>query len=526
MVVSLAPLSSPCQPETLKLLDHWDEQFRLSAEKIQKMAQQPRMDRKVLADWTCAHIKVFRKVDHLLSEKLGYPLHRYCGCQIQENPFLERPELKKKDPLIEGRTIVYPVQFEIDPLLKERSANILSWSLGGGHNVVQEAYGERLAKRGMHVYNIDADREVLDRFDFIKKITFGRFTTSDFISYLIRNKWWRLLAIINWLFSGRRPKSQPDIVDAYETAFIRRGGGDIVITCFDRNVGVISHASHSLNMPVLSVAADFCPLLADIVEPEDLPEKTPFIRSVMVEDLKDPVLKCLDGALHPDQIRFGGLPVRAPFLKHYSSREISRIREKWNFGPDERVIVCLTGGSGAKIETIDQIVDAYQKSTRRLSPLRLIGLCCRNEEEKERLETTFALFPASRIQVTAVGWMEAQALAEILAVAGEKGPRQGALVSGKGGGGTLSEGAAMNVPMLLKDANELPWEKGNISFVCENGLGATFSEDRDMPEALFNLLDKVQKPRVDYQTIDSEAISVDLVKELISKKKSISPVFP
>ena len=71
--------------------------------------------------------------------------------------------------------------------------------------------------------------------------------------------------------------------------------------------------------------------------------------------------------------------------------------------------------------------------------------------------------------------------------------------------------------MLLKDANELPWEKGNISFVCENGLGAKYTEDRDLPEALFDLLGKIPNPQVDYQEVDSETISVELVKELILK---------
>lgn len=90
---------------------------------------------------------------------------------------------------------------------------------------------------------------------------------------------------------------------------------------------------------------------------------------------------------------------------------------------------------------------------------------------------------------------------------------RGALISTKGGGGTLSEGLASGVPMLLGSSNDIEWEKVNIDYVCEQGCGLRFKGEPDLLGRLEDLF------HMDYRKIDidSKARSVDLIRHQIGE---------
>jgi UDP-N-acetylglucosamine:LPS N-acetylglucosamine transferase len=142
--------------------------------------------------------------------------------------------------------------------------------------------------------------------------------------------------------------------------------------------------------------------------------------------------------------------------------------------------------------------------------IHLAVLCARNTEKKKQLERIFATLDHPRITVDVIGWADEEELAKLNAMGADPKMR-GALVSTKGGGGTLSEGLASGIPMLLGSSDDIEWEKINIDEVCERGCGLRFQGESDIMERLFELFD-MPYHRIE---IDSKGESMRLTQEQI-----------
>ena len=461
-----------------------------------------------------------RKLDNTASRYLGYPLHRYCCCHVMEQGKEEPAEqLKKAWPTIEGkrvRWVSYPSSFVENSNLKGRASIIYSWSLGGGHNVVQESFSKRLAERQMHIYKLAADEEVLYKFDALYSLTRGTYSTCDLVNGLRKNGYWRTLQFLDWMFSGEKPEEQLKKADEFYTTIQRAGSPEIAITCFDRVLGSIEKACHRAKIPVLSVATDFAPDFSDIQKPGDV-ENPHFIRSTMMP-VNDVLIDGIRQILKPEQIQFGGLPVREAFLRRYSTEELDALRDEWNILPDAQVVVLLAGAEGTENSYTDLIVGHYRESLEpsQLSHIHLFVVVGKNENLKRRLETSFGDLDHPRMQLSILGWTEEAQMGELGAMAAqEKNGLRGAILSTKGGGGTLSEAVALGAPILVCDGNPISWEKKNIEFICRNQLGLKFDHESQLVGSLDYLLKRPYQPTIFYNKIDSIERSTHLVSTLL-----------
>ncbi len=190
--------------ESKKFIEDCDRLFGEKVEEVRKARESGVLSPSEEAALLGRCTKYLRQLDDAASKRLGYPLHRYCCCHVKEhNVENSRDQLKSAWPLLQDPSIRwtdYPESIQTDEKLKGLSATLMSWSLGGGHNVVRDSLSSRLASRGMHIYKVAADEEVLKKFDFVHNISGGRISSGDVVNFLMRHNFWFLLTFIIWFF--------------------------------------------------------------------------------------------------------------------------------------------------------------------------------------------------------------------------------------------------------------------------------------------------------------------------------------
>ena len=92
-------------------------------------------------------------------------------------------------------------------------------------------------------------------------------------------------------------------------------------------------------------------------------------------------------------------------------------------------------------------------------------------------------------------------------------------MSEKAGGGTVSEAIAAGVPFLACDVSKaIRHENANIEFLKKRQLGETFSNSRELPQRVAQVLTSSQhRERIE---IDSENRSMQIVGELVDECRS------
>ncbi len=440
--------------------------------------------------------QAFRGVDNALAKTTGEPSHKFCGCHILEKGAVRKAGLEKF-------TVSYPSAVVDNPALKGKAALLQSWSLGGGHNVAQRGMAQRLAEVGMHSYHVEADNETLVPFDSLRGLTKGGYCDTDLIRDLMRNNYWKTLRFINWAFSGK-PNEQKyqAIMDQFMRSILSRGVPELHMTIFARNAGAAANASGLLGVAATNISTDLPADFFDIETPTDM-QNPHFLNAAMVGG--DAMLANANTAL-PGRTVVTGFPVRKAFLEQY---DIATLRNQAGIAADARVVILSSGGEGVENGYAEYIVNQYRMD-KCSEKIHLVIICGRNTAKKEKLEKDFANLKNSLITVQVKGWTEEKELGEFSAMAADP-VKRGALISTKGGGGTLSEGLASGVPMLLGSSDDIIWEKKNIDFVCENSCGLRFKGEPD----LMGQLEKLFKMKYQRINIDSKQESIDLVSRQI-----------
>ena len=441
--------------------------------------------------------QAFRKLDNTLGQENGRPLHKFCGCHILEENQTNKPGLEKF-------TVPYPSEMTLDTSLQGKSALLQSWSLGGGHNVAQRGIAQRLRDVGMHAYLVEADNETLRRFDTLAKLTQDRYFDADLLRWLMKKNCWKILRFINWVFSGK-PSAQKyqAMMDEFMRSILFRGAPELHMTIFARNALAAANAAGKLGSAAANVATDLVSDFYDIETPTDI-ENPHFVNMAMVNGEK--VLAQANKVLGINRTVITGFPVRQAFLQEY---DVAALRETAGIDPDARVVILCSGGEGVENGYAQYIINQYQKK-KNLPKIHLVVLCGRNTAQKNKLETQFSSLNHCGITVQIQGWTDEEELAKFYAMAADPKLR-GALISTKGGGGTLSEGLASQVPMLLGSSDDIEWEKMNIDFVCENSCGLRFKAESDLMQCLEDLF------HMDYRgiKIDSKQASLASIRNQI-----------
>jgi UDP-N-acetylglucosamine:LPS N-acetylglucosamine transferase len=438
-------------------------------------------------------VKAFRELDNAFSKFSGKPLHRYCCCHVlEENASKNNPGLKSEISFLEDDTpshyIPYPQKINDSDPLNGKSALVYSWSLGGGHDVVQASIGKALSEQGSHVYNIAIDNE-LKHLDIISKITCQKYTISNFINYLLRNNWSNTLNFIDKLFGG--PESEADRqkkINSMINILKSRGNPDVSLACLLRLEVAMAKASYSQNIPFVLVAPDLdVPLIgASDEDVEFLNQYEKYRHGTMVNDAH------LNSRIQvsPEKVSITGIPVRPSFLVKRSNVEIDQLREKWGIQPNKRLVVVMSGGNGGA-KTIPEIVHNNYPLEEKAPEIALFVVCGNNPNLKTKLDT---LFEGNQNR-KALGWTSEEDLGELYSIIADERTR-GAVLSTKGGGGTVSEIVAAGVPALVNTNLLISWEIENVNFLIRNKLALGFSNVNEITPKLAELLnwDKFEAP--------------------------------
>ena len=464
---------------------------------------------------------LFRRMDDLLSDIEGTTQHRYCGCHIQPEAPIEgitgqAPGISHQN----GRfNVAHPATQDHQGMPEHASTLILSWSLGGGHNVVQHAMSQRLAEKGAHAYKVEADKEVVEGFYNFRKWT--GYTGIEWGDYFLQNGYWRTIRFLSWFSYGKEsPSARDEKVKSFVLSLLSRGDQDAAVMCFQAHTCHTEKATNQLGMACYDVATDLDYRVFHIEKDTE----NPYLRhAVMVADPERQAVQ-LDHQLEPEQIVEGGFPVREGFLKEYTPEEVEALRQKYadqyGLGPDARVVILLCGGVGTPNTFAETLANHYSNQPD-APPVHLFAICGDNKQKKDELTARFnAMGDNSTFKGSALPRVNDDILGELFAMGALDPERQGQLISAKGGGGTISEAIARGLPTLVCDTTGMPHEQMNIAFLTENNLGKLFEDERDLPALLAEQLQTPFEPKLSpagesYSRFNSKKKSMDQLSALI-----------
>jgi len=509
--------------DTLADLAAADEFYRDSMEEFIRLQDLP-LTQVQRALYTGRLTNSFRRLDDRFSDIEGTTLHRYCGCHIQpEEPIEgitgEAPGISHQKGKFD---VAHPEEQNHDDMPAHASTVILSWSLGGGHNVVQHAMSQRLGEKGAHAYKVEADKEVVEGFYNFRKWT--GYSGIEWGDYFLQNGYWATTRFLSWFSYGKESiPSREEKIKKFFLSLLSRGDQDAAIMCFQAHTCHAEKAANRLGMACYDVATD---LDYRVFHFEKDVENPHFKHAVMVADPQRQSVE-LHHQLHPEHIVEGGFPVRDGFFKEYSAQEIEELREKYRvqYGltSDARVVILLCGGVGTPNTFAETLADHYSKELN-APPIHLFAICGNNEPKKEALKGHFDGSNHSKFQGTALGWLDDSALGELFALGALDEQRRGYLVSPKGGGGTISEAIARGIPTLVYDTTGFPHEQMNIAFLVENNLGTQLSSEAELPALLAKGLQAPFNPSPSptgesFSRFNSKQKSMDNLAQLIASAR-------
>jgi UDP-N-acetylglucosamine:LPS N-acetylglucosamine transferase len=470
----------------------------------------------------------FRRLDDLFNGE-GPPLHRYCGCHIQPEDAADgiADGIKELAPGIAGQNgkfnVAHPEHVDQGGMPAHPSAVLLSWSLGGGHNVVQHAMSQRIAEKGGHAYIVEAGEEVVESFYNLRQWT--GISGKEWSDFFLSNGWWRTIRFLGWISSGKDSvRSREDKIRRFALSLLARGDQDAAVMCFTRFTSPAEKAAARVGMACYDVATD---LDYEVFDFEKNAENPHFRHALMASDPKRQA-ENLDQTLEPHQVVEGGFPVREAFLRDYTEEELEQVRrryeEQYGLEPNARVVILLCGGAGVP-NTFAETLAAKYSNQPGAPEVHLFAICAKNEQKKNELKDLFDSLNNPAFKASALGWTNDETLGELFALAALDRNRQGYLISAKAGGGSISEAIARGLPTLVYDMNEVKHEKKNISFLTEKGLGKAFKNESELPALLAQSLQTPFEPEVAssgeaYSQFDSKRKSMEQLGNLVVEARA------
>ncbi len=494
--------------------------------------------------------RAFRIVDDLASTRAGRSLHLFCGCHLnsgtagKHTPFMRPPELDRAT--IKWKMTPPTVH---DRGLKDRSMMIMSFGVGGAHNTLQRALAQRVAEEGAHVYLGDGAEDALKESDLVyrtaKKLGI-KYTTAEFLDWSNRKEYWKLLVYMHKFFGGTEesPKTLAE-KDALMRRFFLERSPDGVMTTYARHSGVMSRVCDQMGLGLYSDNTDFDPELVDITSPPQghfvhaVHVDTPEVRRYLKQGEAPYSFVNKQDVLRDDQIAEGGLPVQNGFFLRGGE---AALRTKYQVEPDAQVVVIMSGGGGSTSLFAEQIHNRYkQADASSLPKLHVFVVCGNNPPEKTRCDKILGIpgeqQPARHAQgkvaftvypsIPGDSDNPSQAsVSELMRMAQHKTPdgREGLILSGKGGGGTFSEAAAVGVRVAARDYSPWTWEKFNMKLWCQDyGMGTIFTKNEEMWPSIHQMLNTPRTTPAPFAAMNSKEKSMGILRQLVQRTDQDAP---
>ena len=337
----------------------------------------------------------------------------------------------------------------------------------GGHNTISNALQQHLSP----FYDVTVKNIFLDVFkpiDFIRTFSFGRYTTEDLYSIVLKKRWHRFMNIflqtIGYPFFRLRNKKMYQLI----SNCIVNDQPDLIIS-------VIPFFNHhfltickKLNIPFVLVPTDIdiSTFLYQIT-----PELASYVsfHVALPFDTHTTKHNLLSYGIHKKNIHVTGVALKSSFFEQHNP---DVTRKKFNIPHNRPVILLLMGSQGST----SLYNFAQQLSFIATLPLHLVMVLGRNNKQKCMIDTIH--FPQT---ITTSLFAFTPHISELMSISN--------LLITKSGGVSVCEALYMNLPMLLDATHEvLLWERMNQQFVIHNKFGEIVTDIKNLPDRIRQLL--------------------------------------
>lgn len=378
-------------------------------------------------------------------------------------------------------------------MLKKPKVLILTAKYGNGHVQVSKTLVKQCRELGIEevvVSDLYAESNPvfteITQYLYLKSFTIGKQFYRMFY-YGVDKIYNKKLLTLYFKLGNKRlheliEKEQPDII--INTFPI------IVVPEYRRRTGNI--------IPTFNVLTDFC--LHKIWVHKNIDKY--YVASKRVKE------KVMSLGIHPASVKVTGIPIRSQFEEILNEEAIYK---KYNLDPAKKTLLVMAGAHGV-LKNVKELCESFLEEKN----LQTVVVCGNNTALKESLES---ITGKNKENLKLLGYVER--VDELFRIA--------SCMVTKPGGITLSEAAAVGVPVILY--KPVPGqEKENALFFQENEAALVVNRSEEVYEAVSNLLQNDKKLRRMKRNIkrlhhpnSSLTIMEDIVKEaaVFKEKKYI-----
>jgi processive 1,2-diacylglycerol beta-glucosyltransferase len=381
----------------------------------------------------------------------------------------------------------------VNALLKKPKVLILTAKYGNGHVQVSKTLVKQCRELGIEevvVSDLYAESNPvfteITQYLYLKSFTIGKQFYRMFY-YGVDKIYNKKLLTLYFKLGNKRlheliEKEQPDII--INTFPI------IVVPEYRRRTGNI--------IPTFNVLTDFC--LHKIWVHKNIDKY--YVASKRVKE------KVMSLGIHPASVKVTGIPIRSQFEEILNE---DAIYKKYNLDPAKKTLLVMAGAHGV-LKNVKELCESFLEEKN----LQTVVVCGNNTALKESLES---ITGKNKENLKLLGYVER--VDELFRIA--------SCMVTKPGGITLSEAAAVGVPVILY--KPVPGqEKENALFFQENEAALVVNRSEEVYEAVSSLLQNDKKLRRMKRNIkrlhhpnSSLTIMEDIVKEaaVFKEKKYI-----
>jgi processive 1,2-diacylglycerol beta-glucosyltransferase len=336
----------------------------------------------------------------------------------------------------------------------------------GGHTTVSTALQDSLnASYNVEVKNIFLD--ILKPIDFVRTLTFNRYSVEDLYSFILKKQWHTLMNIalikVGYCFFSLRRKKILSLISNY----LNQHKPDLIISVIPFFNNCFALAAKQMNIPFILVPTDV-DLSTFIYNMSDIEYKKLYLCLPLLKDtIIQNQLKSTN--IEPSNISIAGAPLKNMF---FEQQDIQAIKKKFAIAQHKPVILLLMGSQGAaSLYLFAQEIAKVQNI-----PFHLIIVLGNSSEQKSAIEE---LIFGPAITTTIFGFTPY--IAQLMAISD--------LLITKSGGISICEAIYMNLPLILDGtSNILLWERLNQELVVNNNFGMIVKKMSDLPTLITHLL--------------------------------------
>ncbi|GGE78441.1 diglucosyl diacylglycerol synthase [Priestia taiwanensis] len=328
---------------------------------------------------------------------------------------------------------------------------ILTAQYGNGHLQVAKTLKEAFERQGFqHIVVCDLFAEShpiitdITKYLYLKSYTIGKQLYKMFY-YGVEKIYNKKIASIYTNFGRKRLAS---IIESEKP--------DVIINTFPITAVPALRQQTGYQIPIYNIVTDFC--LHKIWMHQEIDKyfvATPRLKEVLENE-----------GIQSEKVEVTGIPIRHQFEVEM---EKEAIYKKYGLSPEKKILLIVAGAHGV-LKNVGQLCESFGVH----EDLQIVVVCGNNEELKNELD---ALEPSATRNMTTLGYVER--IDELFRITD--------CMITKPGGITLSEAAALQVPVILY--RPVPGQENeNAIFFQENGAALVIRKHEEVYERTLSLL--------------------------------------